>query len=983
MLTKSIFRLKTYTAVLLISMIIFSMSIPLSITLAKSYGETRAQQYAYLIRPHAQINVYFSFQQNPPSSFQALYYILRNENTSVTLRSVLELLEYINNQTTIKWLNEQSNNPVLENNSGLIYSIYLGDILCTRTELLNLTGLNENAKNVLLREKIERLMKEFSNELRNRYEKITGENIENRMDIFVDLSLLPVDQNYSLIIARYRIPLYLTIYSDPHDLTMLGFNLSKTVSRNTIVVEEQQFNALRVAGVITSDNRLKIGNSTFSVVVLKKDTTSSEYYDIGFFRLGATLYVPKEYFKQFILTLYHDEEIYRESFLYTILFLPDFTTDNLKFATNLGEILDGKTLVSVFPSIILLNGFADENISEKIQREVQNLNQYLINLEANETIVTLFVNTSYSIESLQENLMTSDISSMVLINYNATFIYTSSFSKTRITVGSLYDSLLEKYENLTNYIETRLNELGTDKPPYSYLAIEAPGTVTGEYVVTYPYGGGEPYSGSTEDPMKSYYVLQGGEYAYGIWLRLENDKLYQLVSLRSQTWDPIGAMSLASLIPIVLMVGYFTLGESLETIFATSRKWLATSVARGAYLKKFITRLKLLFVILAVIIAIIGVGLSGVFISLTISPGYSLLYLVKSLYSSYLTLAPTLLLVPLVMFISARGKLSRLETLSPLESQRPVESVAKHAKSRRRTVGALFLIIIVAISLVLGLTRPDVEHMFDELADRFGGAGVAIFAMIIFSGIMISPFSPLIVLYYSITLMSNNDKLFDYIDRLAARLIGRSPHGELSVKSSWRLKELLRGPTRTAIVSLSVVFGTLFARGGLLHYLYPWLNETRLDASLISGLFSATRVLLLVGIIGAATLVLIYPIVLSRTFDYIKGHVAIMRARGGDKKTIITYVYGSFLPSIIFLVLASLLGGLMFVVSMDSVIGIAFIDYWENENYNIPHLLPWSDIEQIFLLLGIIAFLFLLPVFLAYRVAAVRDLAKYLREEVF
>ncbi|MEB3765290.1 MAG: hypothetical protein GSR77_03900, partial [Desulfurococcales archaeon] len=151
----------------------------------------------------------------------------------------------------------------------------------------------------------------------------------------------------------------------------------------------------------------------------------------------------------------------------------------------------------------------------------------------------------------------------------------------------------------------------------------------------------------------------------------------------------------------------------------------------------------------------------------------------------------------------------------------------------------------------------------------------------------------------------------------------------------------------------------------------------------VSGILSASNILIAVGLVGVAALIAVYPAVMTRTFDYIKGHVAILRVRGADKRTLISYVYISFLPSLIALLLSSLITAVVFLVSMDSALGVAFLDSWTDPDFNMPHLYPYLFDWQIFLILGVVLFVLILPAILAYRVATVRDLARYLKEEVF
>ena len=994
MLIKSVLRLKTYVAVLLISLIIFSISIPLSITLAQGYGESRAKIYGELLRPNAVLEVNTNLNGE---ALRALYILLLNEtpNSTLTLKERISLNKEIYNLTIESWLESSKNNPVFKNASNPIYHFNLGGFILYDYDTVDLSNVSDPLEaDSLIRAAHKKLSINLNNLLiqlakqHGVFEELYSTQQEyyyGYMPDVMTISFSGQDANTTIVIGSIFTPIDVVVVQNVSDLWHKGYKTPQEVSKwsNVIFVDNKTRIILQLYGIY-KNGTITIGNNTFKTILLEKDTSRSGYWDIGYDlyfygKLPVTLYVSETVLSKLLKEIAGNQQILNDSLIgTTLLSLYYYQSATIEFARSFAPFfLDSyrdKILTVISPYLIAYNGYSNTSA----QRLINQTSEQISN------ITGLQPDIIYSaVEAFYNNDLpgTSRFIMNVLIEYNSVYIYSSPTDEVYDNVNGFYLSLIDRLDWLKGYISDLLNQTNTSEEPFKSLYETGKGEDLNE-ITTYPvtpYYGGPPVHTIMYDQL-----LGPGIRVYGIYFILSSDRVSEILMLRAQSWDPIGAMSLVSLVPVVILLGYTIASEALSLIIVTSRRWLAVSLTRGAYLKKFFTRLKVMLTGLGVTIAILGIALSGLLSMKILGIRTDILSYITSQYKSLIVLLPTILLVPFVTYMASRNSLKQIEDLSPLEAVRPIESVEKAATSRRRAVGSLLIIIFTIISLTLGITRPNVDDLFDQLASSFGGAGVALLGMLLFGGIMISPFVPLIVIYYVTNYLTNTDCLFRAVDRFIGWLFVKKQVGSLAINSSYRIRELLKSPMRSSIISLSILIGAFTAQASMIRILYPWLeNNSSGDPLAVSGIFSASNILLAVGLVGAVSLVAIYPAVMARTFDYIKGHIAILRVRGADKKSLINYVYISFLPSLLVLLISSVLTGLLFLVSMDSALGIAFIDSWNKEDFSMPHLLPYLQYWQLALVLSMVLFIFLLPAFLAFRVARVKDLARYLKEEVF
>ncbi|MCE4610339.1 MAG: hypothetical protein F7C36_08185 [Desulfurococcales archaeon] len=996
MLIKSIFRLKTYIAVLLISLIIFSISIPLSITLAQGYGESRAKIYGELLRPNAVLSTELYLDD---TSLKALYIILTNNTpgTDITLKDMIQIYESIYNIVYEPWLDQEKDNPIYLNSSSPLFLFTLGEVTLydyTIIDLNNMVGAGN--ENNILDQATRSVAQSVIDKLNDLAKKNTGqpqfindndEYYGNAYDIGVGVNLINLDENKTIVMGTFTYQLDIVVFKNLTDLWHLGLNPSIDTPgwQNTVFISNDTRLTLQILGLY-NDSKLIIGKNVFNAYILNKTVKSpySDYYSYGYMSKynTGTIYVPLSLLPEFLRGISSDQMLALNSFFEA--FVTSFTyyygqpivnSDVRNLSLYVLDKFDKTPIIGINPYVLFQNGYVDINNTTTIKQiiiEAHNITGFPV-----DNLTSLY-NTIY----IEGRTPSNYIKMNILVEYDATYIYSNPLDNILNNTNAFYLSLIDKIFEFKSYIYDKINETNTSIEPFKSLYQKI---ITGDnrntYTQTYQVSG--PYYGGGSE-LKYHTLMAPGINVYGILFSLSSDRIYNLINLRMQSWDPIGAMSLVSLIPIVLLIGYTTSGEALSLIIATSRRWLAVSLSRGAYLKKFLSKLKILLVLIGIGIAILGIAISSIISVNILGLSVDLTTFIESQYKSFLILLPTVLLVPLVTYAATRNSLKQVENLSPLEAIRPVESIEKATTSRRKTVGSLIILLFTLISLTLGITRPNVEDLFDQLASRFGGAGVAVLGMILFGGIMIAPFVPLIVVYYSTKYLSEEDHLFNAIDKLVSKIFARSSSGSLAVYSSYRIRDLLKSPMRSSVISLSIMLGTLLSEAAMIKIIYPWITEYNTGNPLaVSGILSASNILIAVGLVGVAALIAVYPAVMTRTFDYIKGHVAILRVRGADKRTLISYVYISFLPSLIALLVSSLITALVFLVSMDSALGVAFLDSWTDPDFNMPHLYPYLFDWQIFLTLGVVLFVLILPAILAYRVATVRDLARYLKEEVF
>ncbi len=520
-------------------------------------------------------------------------------------------------------------------------------------------------------------------------------------------------------------------------------------------------------------------------------------------------------------------------------------------------------------------------------------------------------------------------------------------------------------------------------------------TCTPNYEVNYASGvymvsteAGE-YTFTTHNIMISFWMTPEEQASKKCWGIISGsngyDQIFSLIDwkLNPTERSPMGVVALISLIPSVLLLGWVMTGEGLEIIIGVLRRWVAVASARGASQSHMVRDLTILLIILGLISSLIGLVIAGVIVD-----GYfqdlGAVRGVKAILSDKVATISTPTLVVITSYLVARFRAKALREVQPVEAVRVQLSIKRAFPSRVGRAGVL-LIALSLISLTLGILRPSPEEM-----SRLTSSGtLELIIIIVAIGILFTPFTPLIMLYESSKLTAYSG-VIKRAGVWLAKKAARGALGGLAWSSGSRLYDAFTSSLRAGVLGLGMITGLALSASGILHSIIPWLQDKiiveaafgRTPYSLLltaADAYGLASILIFSAVVALVVTSLILYSSISALFSLIRREVVIMRARGASRRDALKYVYLSFLPSIVVVIVGGVLVGLILLLSLDSAVGVSLIDMWSEPT---PHLVPSPDPLSIGIVSVSIGVVLLVPALASFKVVGRGDLARLLREEV-
>ena len=465
-----------------------------------------------------------------------------------------------------------------------------------------------------------------------------------------------------------------------------------------------------------------------------------------------------------------------------------------------------------------------------------------------------------------------------------------------------------------------------------------------------------------------------GKICQGLTLSTVSNVLPVLIDARREIMtNAITMVAMVSLTPLILLMGWTMVGESIRLIIGYMRRWAAAASARGATLYHVGRPLLVIALAGGLAAGLLGLVLAGAVIDGVYS-GLGVLQGVRAVLRDPVAVLLGAALVPAVVVASSYSALRALRSVRPIEAVRPVESI-RMALAERRAKLQSFLAFLTAIAILLGVARPDIEAILESAS----GPAAALVYFIAIIGFLFAPFSPLLVVYLASPLVAGSGVIQRAGDRLASLIAGKLLLGRFGEASGSRIRSLMLGLIGSAVLGYAIVVGAALASVPLSGDLALWMRdnagfgggvETYASALSASGLLRFLSLLA-----GAVTAVLVYGSVAS-VFEVMQRQVAVLQARGAPRRAILGYVYTGFLPSIVTIIVGGLVVGMLFIVAMDAVVGITLIDMWGKPT---PHLVPGLDRIAGLLILVPTLLVLLIPLLVAWRATGVRSLASILR----
>ncbi|MCE4626558.1 MAG: hypothetical protein F7B78_02785, partial [Desulfurococcales archaeon] len=430
----------------------------------------------------------------------------------------------------------------------------------------------------------------------------------------------------------------------------------------------------------------------------------------------------------------------------------------------------------------------------------------------------------------------------------------------------------------------------------------------------------------------------------------------------------------------ILVIGYLTSNHVVQLSLADLRVYLSLLVARGSPS----SRLKLRLLAMIIILAVVGLVTGNLFSIYSLgyffytSTGFNDLNPSNLVTSKWLWIGPAIMILMTVILIY-RSSIREVSNIKPIEAVRPVEAVKKSFKKRRISPSVILYVFAIASFIIIVSGGPD--DLFNKIKD-YGIAAIAIVFVVAVIGMIGLPFSPLALSYILTKHLEASNRLFMATSRLASRLAGNLR--DISLHSSLRLGDRIKGVASTSIMAFSVAVGSIFAAAGLsrlsnvFRESYALGSMTALES--MSGLYSASYSYVLLAVfafvIGALALYTMY----SSTFKLVEGEVLIMRARGAGRRDALKFVYGMFMSNSLVILVSSVVAGLGFWFMSVGSLWLASGAKWALDLgltkallYSFSSLRPW-------IFLGFtIFYIIILPLIVSYSVVRVRDVAKLLR----
>ena len=478
---------------------------------------------------------------------------------------------------------------------------------------------------------------------------------------------------------------------------------------------------------------------------------------------------------------------------------------------------------------------------------------------------------------------------------------------------------------------------------------------------------GSVYSFSTNSP-----IIYSG--------RLSEDisKLVSMISF-SGTNDIVN-FSILIITLSILVIGYLTSNHVVQLSLADLRVYLSLLVARGSPS----SRLKLRLLIIIAILAVIGLVAGNLFSFYSIgyffyaTTGFNDLNPSSLVTSKWLWIGPAIMILITIMLIY-RSSIRDVSNIKPIEAVRPVEAVKKSFKKRRIPPSAILYVFATASFIIIVSGGPD--ELFNRIKD-YGIAAIAIVFIVAVIGMIGLPFSPLALSYILAKHLEASNRLFMTASRLASRLAGNLR--DISLHSSMRLGDRIKGVASTSIMAFSVAVGSVFSAAGLsklsdvFRESYALGSMTALES--MSGLYSASYSYVLLAVfafvIGALALYTMY----SSTFKLVEGEVLIMRARGASRGDALKFVYGMFMSNSLVILVSSVVAGLGFWFMSVGSLWLASGAKWALDFGLIKALLYSFASPRPWIFLGFTVFyIIILPLIVSYNVVRVRDVARLLR----